>query len=440
MGKLKEAVSVSGFSDWQTVKPNKYHEWIGQRSDAFIRFYPLGTKEAKEGKVDDAIFRLYSPGMATNRDAYIYNFSRDVCAENAQRMTQNYLDALSDLESKPELSVDEVIMRHNSNIKWNRELEKSLKGMKKTEFGERYIRKAAYRPFIATNCYADYIFIAMKGLVDRIFPDPSSENRVICVPNRGARVPFSVLITDTMLDLNFYDSGTQCFPLYQYPKPSDTPNATGTFDGIDDPPDRIDNISDTALRAFRKRYRDDTITKDMIFDYIYGILHAPSYRKEFANDLSKMLPHIPYAPHFHVFAKAGADLADLHLNYENCEQYPLELIFAHDGEPQPYHFHLGRSAMRFADDEKTTLNINEHIRLTGIPDEAHHYFVDGRTPLGWFMNRYKIKKDEYSGIINDPNGWFENPRDLITAIERIVYVSVESTKIIESLPTEVTSD
>ena len=153
--------------------------------------------------------------------------------------------------------------------------------------------------------------------MDQIFPDSSSENRVICVPNKGARVPFSVLITDAMLDLNFYDSGTQCFPRYQYPKLSGTSNATGTFDGIDDPPDLIDNISDTALRAFCKHYWDNTITKDMIFDYIYGILHAPSYRKEFENDLSKLLPHIPYAPDFHAFAKAGAALADLPYQLRN---------------------------------------------------------------------------------------------------------------------------
>ena len=96
--------------------------------------------------------------------------------------------------------------------------------------------------------------------------------------------------------------------------------------------------------------------------------------------------------------------------------------------------------MRFADDEKTTLIVNEHIRLTGIPDDAHHYLVDGRTPLGWFINRYKIKQDEYSGIINDPNGWFADPRDLVTAIERIVYVSVESARIIEGLPSELISE
>ena len=437
---LKEAVSIKGFSDWQLVTPNKYHEWIGQRSDAFTRFYPLGTKEAKVGRADDAIFGLYSLGLATGRDPYIYNFSRDACIENAHLMTQDYIAALSEHKANPELTIDAVASRHNSNIKWNRELKNNLKRKKETEFTEDYVRRAAYRPFIATNCYADYTFAQMKYQVDRIFPDASSENRVICIPNRGARIPFSVLMNDSMLDLNFFDSGTQYFPRYQYPNPSDTPNATGTFDGIDDPPDRIDNISDTALQAFRDHYRDETISKDDIFDYIYGILHSSTYRKEFANDLSKMLPHILYAPDFHAFAEAGAALADLHLNYETCEQYPLELIFAHDGEPQQRHFLLSKMAMRFADDEKTTLIINDHIRLTGIPDDAHHYIVDGRTPLGWFINRYKIKQDKDSGIINDPNGWFDNPRDLVPAIERIVYVSVESSKIIENLPSQLTFD
>ena len=213
-----------------------------------------------------------------------------------------------------------------------------------------------------------------------------------------------------------------------------------------DAPERIDNISDTALRAFREHYNDDAITKDDIFDYVYGILHTPSYREEFANDLSKMIPRIPFAPKsdFYTFAEAGAALAALHLNYETCEPYPdIEVEPVTPSllwEEKPEHFLLGTRAMRFADAEKTTLIINEHVHLTGIPAEAHRYVVNGRTPLEWFIDRYKIKQDRESGIINDPNGWFENPRDLVTVIARIVYVSVESARIIEALPSKITSE
>ena len=442
---LPEAVSIKGFSDWQMLTPDKHQDWIGQRSEVFDQFYLLGSEGAKNSKRDEAIFRLYSPGLVTGRDAYIYNFSRETCAENGQRMTQNYLAALSELAEIHNLTVDEAVLRNSSYVKWNRELKNDLKRKKETEFKEGYIRKAAYRPFVATNCYADYIFVTMKGLVDQIFPDSSSENRVICAPGKGSKKSFSVLVTDTMTDLNFNEASTRCFPRYWYPKPTDEPNVTNTFQGIDEPLECIDNISDTALRSFSDHYHDDTITKDAIFDYVYGILHAPSYIKEFENNLRKEMPRIPFAPDFHTFAEAGSALASLHLNYETCEQYPdlkvepitPSLLW----EEKPEHFRLGTRAMRFADKEtKTTLTINEHVCLSGIPEEAHCYVVNGRTPLEWFIDRYKIKQDPNSGILNDPNGWFETPRDLITAIERIVHISVESTKIIENLPSKLTDD
>ena len=436
---LQEAVSIKGFSDWSTITPNVYYDWVDQRSDAFAKFYPLGTKETKAGKADDAIFRLYSLGLATGRDAYIYNFSHEACAENAKRMTQDYLAALSELEADPKFTVNEATQRHNGNIKWNRELENNLKRKKRTEFAENYIRKAAYRPFIAVNCYADYTFSQMKYLVDQIFPYKDSENRVICVPSKGSKSLFSVLMNDIVSDLHFNEF-SQCFPRWKYQKPVDADQGT-----IVDEPSRIDNISDTALRAFREHYHDDTITKDDIFDYIYGILHAPSYREQFANDLSKMIPRIPFAPDFRAFAEAGVALADLHLNYETCECYPHLRVESLTNDlfyqEKPEHFLIGTRSMRFADrQERTTLIINEHICLSGIPEAAHRYVVNGRTPLEWFIDRYKIKRDTASGIINDPNGWFKNPRDLITAIERIIHVSVESTKIIEALPSEITSE
>ena len=134
------------------------------------------------------------------------------------------------------------------------------------------------------------------------------------------------------------------------------------------------------LRAFRVRYNDNTITKDAIFDYVYGVLHASAYRERFANDLAKELPRIPLAPDFHAFAKAGRELAELHLGYETCEEYSLEVAFAHSGDPRPSHFRIGDRAMRFADDEKTVLAVNEHVSLRGIPASVHTYQVNGRTP------------------------------------------------------------
>jgi predicted helicase len=282
----------------------------------------------------------------------------------------------------------------------------------------------------------------MKYQMNQIFPECSSDNLVICVPGIGSKKLFSVLMTDIMPDLGFSEA-CQCFPRYQYPKPTGTPVSSDTLLDIDDPPDRIDNISDTALKAFQEQYSDESITKDDIFDYVYGILHAPSYREQFANDLSKMLPRIPYAPDFRAFAEAGKKLADLHLNYETCEKYPLTVEFPniiHQADDNPELYKLTNKPMKIVDNQKRVLAINDNVHLSGIPEESWRYVVNGRTPLGWFMDRYYIKTDKDSGIVNDPNGWFEDPRDIVAAIQRIIYVSVESVRIIDGLPDEITEE
>ena len=197
----------------------------------------------------------------------------------------------------------------------------------------------------------------------------------------------------------------------------------------------VDNITDWALHLFRDHYGRDTITKDDIFDYVYGVLHAPAYGRRFANDLAKGLPRIPMAPDFDAFVEAGRALGKLHLGYETCAEYPLRVVPSKLLGLESRHFRIGTRRMRFADKEdRSVLILNEFVRLAGIPPEAHEYVVNGRSPVEWFMDRYRVTRDKRSGILNDPNGWFEKPEDLVTAFRRIVHVSVETVKIVRGLP------
>ena len=427
---LRETGSIAGIDDWRTITPNKHHDWIGQRDEAFQAFYPLGSKMAKAGKVDDAIFKLYSRGLATSRDAYIYNYSLDACATNARGVVDDYMDAMHIREEHPEYTVDDAVGRFSSNVRWDQTLKDNLERRKAVKYSSKSIWTTQYRPFVKQHCYVDYVLVNRKYQMDSIFPEPDSENRAISVPGVGSTKPFSVLIVDSMPDLELISKG-QCFPRYRYQKP---PKVQAELPGIESDLQRVDNISETALRAFRVHYSDNTITRDEIFYCIYGVLHAPAYRNRFTNDLSKALPRIPFAPDFRTFSDAGRDLADLHLSYGTCEEYPLETVFSGDGEPRVEHFLLGRKKMRFANGEKSILIVNEYIRIGNIPGEAHQYQVNGRTPLEWLIDRYRITKDKQSGIVNDPNGWFDHPEDMIVAFRRIVYVSVESARIIAGLP------
>ena len=447
---LRESGSIVGIADWQEITPDQHHDWIGQRDEAFQRLFPVGSKAAKAGRTDDSVFKLFSRGLATSRDTYIYNFSRDACAANARAMVNDYQAALQTLRQVPECSVEEAAKRYASNVRWDQALRDNLGRRKEVTFSPKNIWMTQYRPFVKQHCYVEYVLANRKYQMDKIFPAPDSENRAICVPGIGSTKPFSALVVNTMPDLEVV-AKSQCFPRYRYEVPTnpqtrlpgfdeDPGNLQATLPGFNGRREQMDNISDATLRVFRTRYEDHSITKDRIFDYIYGVLHAADFRERFANDLAKQLPRVPFAPDFDAFADAGHRLADLHLGYERCAEYPLEVEFTQSGEPEPRHYQIGRRAMRFKDEERNILEMNEHVRVTGIPGEAHEYQVNGRTPLEWFIDRYRIVQDKESGIVNDPNGWFERPEDLVTAIRRIVHVSVETSLIIRGLPQALAED
>ena len=280
---LRKAGSIAGIEDWRTITPDRHHDWIGQRSDAFQRLYPMGSKGAKAGTADDAIFKLFSNGYKTGRDAYLYNFSHDVCAENGKRMTDEYMSALDWLSDYPDKDVTEATKRHSKSVIWDAKLQTSLKAGRIPNSPLSSPRKVVYRPFVNQHLYADEFFAQRPAQTSALFPNETSENRAICVPGVGSTKPFSALVVDLMPDLELISKG-QCFPRYRYRQPTD---AQGALPGVGQELERIDNVTDTALRAFRVRYNDNSITKDGIFDYVYGVLHAPGYRERFANDLAK---------------------------------------------------------------------------------------------------------------------------------------------------------
>ena len=162
---------------------------------------------------------------------------------------------------------------------------------------------------------------------------------------------------------------------------------------------------------------------------MYGILHHDDYRKKYANNLTRELPHIPMAPDFWAFSAIGKKLADLHLSYETCKRYNL-------GKPKNEFNKYTKMAFAKKKEEngkqitdKTTLKINGTIIFDNIPDIKYH--VNGRTPLEWAIDRYKVHTDKDSGIINDATNV-----DIIPLIERLVYVGIESDRLISELPEE----
>lgn len=296
-----------------------------------------------------------------------------------------------------------------------------------------------YRPFNKQWLYFNRRLNERVYQVPKLFPTPRHRNVVISSTGVADRKGYSVLVTDHVPNMHLTDTG-QCFPLYWYEKVEDGAEPQGEMFSSIGAPDtdgyvRRDAITDWALEAFRGHYGDAAISKEDIFWYVYGILHSPEYKQRFAADLKKMLPRIPFAADFRAFLNAGRQLGEWHLNYETVEPFPLteeakRLVM----EPDDYLVTKMTFGKKDGKPDKSVIVYNPHLVLRDIPLEAYEYVVNGKPALEWIMERYQVTVDKASGIKNDPNEWSEDPRYIVDLLKRIVRVSLESARIIQSLP------
>ena len=353
--------------------------------------------------------------MLTARDAWAYNFNRDALAENMQAMMEFYNSEVSKWERrvKRTQSVDAFVSTDSTKIKWTDRLKMELAKGRLVEFAPEQIRNSLYRPFTKSNLYFDKLMNQRTYQFPSIFPTPDTEldNRVIWL-KVGQQWPMFALMANQIPEA-LPQGASQCFPFYTYDE-----------DGTN----RRENITDWVLAQFRTHYRDDTITKWDIFHYTYGILHHPDYRERYQENLKRDLPHIPFAEDFWGFAKAGARLADLHVNYESQPEYDkLNPI-----ETPGMQVDLSVDRMKFSKD-KTRLKYNEFLTLEGIPAEVFAYRLGNRSALEWVVDQYRVKVDKRSGIKNDPNRE-EDPEYILRLIGQVITVSLETVDIVKGLP------
>ncbi|MEK8021388.1 MAG: type ISP restriction/modification enzyme, partial [Candidatus Parabeggiatoa sp.] len=346
--------------DWQVINPNNENVWLteGLHSE-FDEFLPLGTKEAKKAKeADGVVFKTYSLGVATNRDAWAYNFNQEMLADNMQRTIDSYNEQVDKWVKRDnrDAEVDDFVLYDDNRISWSRDLKLKLKRGKSVEFNADKIISSLYRPFTKLNLFFDFVLVDVPGQFPKFFPTPTTENenRVICVSDKGYRANYSVLMVNIIPELHLCASidAVQSFPLYTYDE-----------DGTN----RTDNITEWTVKHYQKHYKDKKITKWAIFHYVYGLLHHPSYREKYASNLKRELSRLPLAPDFWAFSKSGEKLADLHLNYEVQAPYPLKLI-----ENSKVPFSLKVDKMGLSKD-KRQLKYNDFLTLDGIPERVFDY-------------------------------------------------------------------
>jgi predicted helicase len=400
---------------WEEIEPDQKHTWLtGGLQDEFTTFLPMGTKEAKAGLEQNVLFENYSNGVQTNRDVWAFNFDPGRLEENIRRFIEVYNIEVDRWQNRldRQANLDSFVLGDETKIKWSSRLKECLQRGQKAQFSTEKIRNALYRPFCAQFLFFDEILTHRQGQFPIILPTPDSEaeNLLICATTHS-QIPFSVQMTNHLPSQDVGGRPTQCFPFYTYDE---------------DGSHRQENLTDWALAQFRQHYQDEALTKWDVFYYVYALLHHPAYRQTYAANLKRELPRIPFAPVFHPFVEAGRRLAEIHVGYEAQPEYPLTWL---ENEEAKLGYRVEK--MRLSRD-KTQLRVNDFLTLAGIPPRALDYRLGNRSALEWVVDRYRVRTDKRSGIVNDPNR-LDEPQYIVRLVGQVITVSLETVEIVESL-------
>ena len=462
--------------DWQVITPNDKADWINQRDGIFDSLIPL-VPEKKFSIKSQSVFCTNYIGVCTNRDAWAYNYSLEKLRKGVSSMMNFYnseMERITPFLSNE--SLDKLVSYDPTKISWTAQLKiKANKGFRFQYTEKETLRYSIYRPFVKTNMYFDRTFNETIGLSPCIFPLKELPNIVICVSGIGSSKGFSSLIVDNLSEYQMISNG-QCLPMFWYEE-NKNPQASLFDDAETNRYIRRDGVTDWILKEVRNRFGGSrAITKEHIFYYVYGLLHSSQYRERFADDLKKSLPRIPIVDNvqdFMAFYKAGKELADLHLNYEqgiNVQAtgqdgdyafFATMPMLAHrflgvkvSGDIDIWlsewtdatYQHFAVEKMRFAKvrdengklvPDKSKIIYNGHITIENIPLKTYEYIVNGKSAVEWVMERYAVTIDKASQIKNDPNDWsreHEQPRYILDLLLSVITLSCQTVDIVNALP------
>ena len=468
---VKDFRSISSQKlEWQIITPNDKADWINQRDGVFDNLIPLFDKKGV------SVFNHNGPAVATGRDVWVNNFSNSQLDDNINYLINNYNAQCRKFQTiksqEKALSVESFIDTDTTKVSWTRSLKNFLSRGTLLKFERERLMECSYRPFCVTNLYYSPSLIESPGQCKDLFP-LNTDKVILCVNGKGSNKDASTIVTHYIPDYQL-QFNCQFYPLYWYEE-NKNPQATLFDDAETTKYIRRDGITDWILKEVRNRFGGTkAITKEHIFYYVYGLLHSPQYRERFADDLKKSLPRIPIVNNvqdFMAFYKAGKELADLHLNYEQGINIPAteqgavaysemsaqaqrtlgvivtgDIDIWQDEWTEETYQYFAVEKMRFAKvrDEngkliadKTRIIYNSHITIENIPLKAYEYIVNGKSAIEWIMERYAVTIDKASQIKNDPNAWsreHEQPRYILDLLLSVIMLSCQTVDIVNSLP------
>lgn len=412
-------LSETGLADveFERVIPDKNNNWINLTDNNFDEFLPIGNRETKAAKSqahENAIFKLYSLGVATNRDEWVYDFDKASLEKKAKFLIATYNADVKRIGSKG--ISKEVVDDLDYDIKWTRAIKRDLANGIRYKFDETHIVVANYRPFVKAYLYRDAHLNEMSNLTTRFFGMGTIQNPSITIMGDSTGKPYFSLAIDRIPDLNFVSpasGGSQTFALFRY----------------DELGNKVDNITDWALKQFGSYYAGSIrrLTKEQIFYYVYAVLHDPIYRDKYALNLVRDFPNIPFYADFAQWVKWGKSLVEMHIGFEHAKPYGLKRVNT-KGVKNP------KSKLR-ANKATGTVVLDDETILTNIPNVAWEYKLGNRSAMEWILDQYReaapkdLKVREKFNIYR----FADFKEHVIDLLRRTCTVSVETMEIIYAM-------
>jgi predicted helicase len=398
---------------YQPIHPDKRNNWLFHTENDWDNLIPLASKATKLGtgrEIQQAIFKMFSLGVVTNRDEWVYADNQNELETKLHFLIDTYNSEVELLYGR--LPKGEVADHINYSIKWTRAVKRDLMKGIKYQFDPGQIVDAFYRPFVKRKLYFSRNLNEMQYQMPSIFLDGKPNNLIIAVNTSNKK--FNVLSANHLVDLHF-NGDSQCFPLYRFSNEKE----------------RVENITDWSLGQFQKNYKDKSITKENIFHYVYAVLHCPAYRSQYEQNLKREFPRIPYYENFWQWEKWGKALMDLHLNYEQAEPFALQ---REDKNPESIRKAIEPRLM--ARKGTGVIEIDTLTTLRGVPGEAWDYRLGTYSAIEWILERYKEKTPKDPTIREKFNSYrFADYKEkVIDLIMRVCTVSVETMNIIKEMP------
>ena len=377
---------------WGRIYPDQNNNWLNIADSDYATLLPLAAKNSGE----NAIFHECFPGVSTNRNDWVFDFSKENLVRKIKYFIKVYNKSIDDNEI-------------DASIKWSRDLVNNFNRGLKELFSDDKIIFSMFRPFIKKYYYAGQI------LSDSLFSNHLDcmgiENTFIAFSGKGHNHGFTLFASKYIPNLDCIEKG-QCIPLYI----------------LDKSKKKTLNVTDWALNYFIGKYNDKKISKIDVFNYVYAVLHNPDYKIKYKDDLTRNVPRIPLYPDFFKWASWGKLLISLHTGYENIKEYPLKTVKIQ-----------GENVMKqFKYNKNTGEIIVDDISLSGIPSAVLDYRLSQRSALEWIIDQYKTKKLDDQTISDNFNPYDHSnyKAEIISLIKKVTTLSMETIKILDLMGIE----